>query len=463
MATISSAGVGSGLNVESIVSSLMSVERQPLTNLQTRQSSYQSKISALGTLKSALSTLQTAAKALVPAIGQSATAALSSYTATLADTTIGSATASSSAVAGSYSVEVSALATNQRFALGTTYSSGDTVLDFGTDSSRTLTFTKGSTTTTVTLESSQNTLAAVRDAINNASAGVGASIVTDTSGKQNLLLTATDGGTANAVTIGGTATFINPAGGTVAAASAFNQTLAATDASVKIQGVSIATSGNTITDAIDGVTLQLSKTGTTTLTVSRDTSDLKTKLNSFITAFNSLNSSIKSLGAYNTTTKTAAILNGDSSLRSIQGQVRESITSVPTSLASASIKTLSEIGVSFQTDGSLQLDTTKFDKAASSNFAAVASAISAYGSAFKTTTTNLLATGGVIASRTDGLNASVKSLDTQIDALNRRLTTIEKTYRTQFTNLDTAMASMNTTSSYLTQQLTLLSNMTSSN
>ncbi|MCK6389103.1 flagellar filament capping protein FliD [Zoogloea sp.] len=465
MTTISSAGVGSGLNIESIVTALMSVEKQPLTNLEKRQTSYESKISALGTLKGALSSLQTAAKALTPASTQTATAAFSGFKATLADSTIATATTTSAAVAGTYSVEVGALATNQRLALGKTYDAGAAVLDFGSDTSRTLTLTKGGTAVDITLDSSQNTLAGVRDAINNASAGVSATIVTDTSGKQNLLLTATDGGTANAVSISGTATFIDPAnpGSPIAASSAFNQTQAATDASVKIQGISIATSGNKITDAIDGVTLEINKTGTTNLTVARDNTDLKSKLETFVNAYNSLNSSIKSLGAYNSATKTAAALNGDSTLRSVQSQVRTALTSVPADLASNPLKTLSDIGISFQPDGSLKLDSTKFEKAASTNFSATANVIGAFGNTLKTTTTDLLATNGVIASRSDGLSSSVKALDRQMEAMENRLTIIEKNYRARFTSLDTTMTSMSTTSSYLNQQLTLLSNMATNN
>jgi flagellar hook-associated protein 2 len=211
MTTISSAGVGSGLNIESIVTALMSVEKQPLNNLEKRQNTYESKISALGTLKGALSSLQTAAKALTPAGAQSATAAFSGFKANLADSTIATASATSAAVAGTYSIEVGALATNQRLALGKTYDAGAAVLDFGTDTSRTLTLTKGGTAVDITLDTSQNTLAGVRDAINKASAGVNATIITDASGKQNLLLSATDGGTANAVSISGTAAFIDPA------------------------------------------------------------------------------------------------------------------------------------------------------------------------------------------------------------------------------------------------------------
>lgn len=460
MASISSAGIGSGLNVESLVTGLMAVEQQPLTRLQTQQSSYQSKISALGTLKSALSSLQAAAKAMTPAIGQSATTALKSYAASFSDSTVASATISGSAVAGNYSLEVKSLIANQSQAFVNSYGAGDTVVA----TPGTLTFTTGSgasaKTTSLTLDSSQTSLSAVRDAINGANAGVSASIVTDSQGKQNLLMTATTAGTPGAVTIGGTAEFADPnnVGSTIAANAAFKVTQAATDATVMFQGVEItSTTGNTINNAIDGVTLNLTKTGTTTLTVTQDNSSLKSKLDSFISAYNSLNSSIKSLGAYNATTKTGSVLTGDASLRSIQTQVRSAITSIPAGLASNSIKNLSEMGVSFQADGSLSVDSTKFSAAVDKNFDAVATAISGYSSAVQTATTNLLSSRGVISSRTDGLNASINSISKQIDTLNTRLTAIEKRYRSQFTALDSTIASMNSTSSFLTQQLKSLS------
>ncbi|MBS0354811.1 MAG: flagellar filament capping protein FliD [Proteobacteria bacterium] len=454
MATLSSAGIGSGLNVESIVTGLMNVERQPLTQLQTQQSSYQSKISALGTLKSALSSLQSAASALTPATLQSPTAAFASFNATVADSTIASATTTSSAVAGTYSVNVTKLGSSQTLALNATFQSGDQALDFGSDDTRTLTIQQGSNAAvTITLDKSQNTLSALRDAINNAGAGVSASTVTDSNGVQHLQLTADQAGTANAITLGGTVAFKGAAASV--SNSDFTETQA-TDAIVQIQGITVKANGNTVSDAIDGVTLTLAKEGSTSLTLTRDTSALKSKLTAFVNAYNSLNSSIKSLGAYDATSKTGAVLNGDSSLRSVQSQVRAALTGTPSSLSSNAYKTLSSLGISFQSDGSLQLDSTKFDKAASTNFSAVASAISAYGSALKTTTTNLLGTTGVIASRTNGLNASVTSIGKQITALNNRLTIIEQTYRAQFTALDTTMTSMNTTSTYLTQQLAKL-------
>ncbi|MCE1186574.1 MAG: flagellar filament capping protein FliD [Rhodocyclales bacterium] len=417
MATLSSAGIGSGLNVESLISGLMQIERQPLTSLQTQQSTAQSKISALGTIKSNLASLQNAAKALTPTTLQTATSALSNYTAALTDTTIGSASATSSAVPGTYSIEVTALANEQRYQLGKSYASTDAVIDFGGASTKTLSFTKGSTTVNVTLDTTQNTLGGIRDAINKAGTGLNATVVTGTDGKQNLLLSAATGGTANTVSIGGTAQFIdssNPSS-PIAASSAFNQTQAATDAVVKVQGVSISTAGNTITGAVDGVTLNLTKTGTTTLTVSRDTSALQTKLQTLVNSYNTLNSS-----------------------------------------TSSSIKQLADIGVSFQTDGSLSLDTAKFSKAATTDFAATASVIAYYSKALKSDATAMLDTNGTLTNRTTGLNSTVKNLGKQIDAMNTRLTRIENNYRSQYTALDKAMSSMSTTSSYLTQQLALL-------
>lgn len=208
--------------------------------------------------------------------------------------------------------------------------------------------------------------------------------------------------------MGGTATFIDPLGGSpIAAGSAFNQTQAAVDAEVKIQGISIATRGNTITDAIDGVTLTLTKTGTTNLTVSRDNTELQKKVDGFISAYNSLNSSIKSLTSYNNSeTKVAGALS-----RTPACAASSPSCAAPSPARRAACRPMRSRpcptwGVSYQTDGSLKLDSAKFAKAASGNFTALADAISAFGSAIATVTDGLLTTGGVISSRTDGLNAS---------------------------------------------------------
>lgn len=471
MASISSLGTGSGLDLEGILTNLMTVEKLPLTALAKREASYQANISALGSLKGALSSLQSAATTLSPGTDQSATAKLAAYSASVADSTIASVTTSSTAVAGSYTLEVTALATAQRQALGTTYGATDAVIDFGSDTTKTLTLTKGSGPTAssvnITLNSTANTLADLRDAINKSAAGVSAVIVTGADNKQNLQLTATDTGTANAVTLSGTASFINPAGGaSIAAGSAFSVTQPAGDASAKLNGIVVSASGNSLTTAVDGLTINLLKTNIgspTTITLSRDTSALKANLNTLVKAYNDVNSTIASLGGYDATTKVAGALNGDAALRSTQSQVRGVLTNVPSALSGAVYQRLSDIGISVGKTGALSIDSTKLQKAIDTNFTAVANVIGAYGSSLKTVTDNLLATSGTIASRSDGLSRSVADIGKRRDALNVRLTALEKQYRAQFTALDTAVSSMQHTSTYLTQQLAGIANITNYN
>jgi len=133
---------------------------------------------------------------------------------------------------------------------------------------------------------------------------------------------------------------------------------------------------------------------------------------------------------------------------------------VPTELASATLKTLADIGISVQKDGKLAVDSTQLAKAISDNFTGVTNLVAAYGNTFKTTADNMVNANGMIAARSDGLNALIKGLEKQSDALSQRLTSIEARYRREFTNLDTVMSGMTKTSSFLTQQLAILSNTT---
>lgn len=471
MASVSSLGSGSGLDLQGLLTKLMAAEQAPVTLLNQREAKFQASISALGSLKGGLASLQTAATALSPESTKTATAKFSTYQASIADSSIATVAASSSAVAGSYSLEVTALATAQRQALGTTYGATDPVIDFGGNATRTLTLTKGSgasaSAVDITLDSTKNTLGDLRDAINKAAAGVSAVIVTGTDNKQNLLLTATDTGSANAVTLSGNASFVNPAGGAaIAASSAFNTTQTATDAAAKINGIPVSASGNTLTTAVDGLTINLLKTNTgspTTITLTRDTGTLKSALNTFVKNYNDLNSSMSSLGSYDANTKTAGALNGDSTLRNARSQIRSVQDSVPSSLSGAVYQHLSDIGISVDKTGVMSIDNTKLQKAIDTNFGAVAELAGAYGSRFKSVTDNLLSSSGPITAKIDGINRSVALIDKQRDALSVRLTAIEKQYRAQFTALDTTISSMQNTSTYLTQQLAGIANITNYN
>lgn len=486
MASVTSLGVGSGLDLQGMLTKLMQVEQQPLTLLQNKQASYQSKISALGTLQSSLAALQTAAAGLTPSSTQTATEKFSSYSASVADTTIASASAAKGAVAGSYSLEVSSLATAQRLVSpASAFVSASTALnvDAGTLKIEFGKFTPATTTpvaaATYTPDATREldisisanaSLNDIRDAINAKNGGVSATIVTGTNGPQ-LVLTSLKEGTDNVMRLSGLT-------GTDAgnfnfdplapAVSTFSETAAggrtASNAAFELNGIAGTSSTNAVTGVLDGVTLNLIKTnvGTpTTVTVSQNsTTGLTSALQAFVKAYNDSNSTMGGLGTYNATTKIAGALQGESSLRTAQGQVRSLLFGTTGDSASA-YQRLSDIGVSVAKDGTLSLDTTKLNTAITSDFTGVANLVAKIGDTYNKTLEGIVGTTGSLVSATTGVTRMIKDLTNRQNVLSDRLTRIEASYRKQFTALDTLIASMNKTSTYLTQQLANLPGFTS--
>ncbi|MEI7430142.1 MAG: flagellar filament capping protein FliD, partial [Betaproteobacteria bacterium] len=310
---ISSAGVGSGLDVNSIISQLMAIERQPITKLQTRQTTYSNQISAMGKIKSSIAALQTAANSI------STTSNLYSYKATLADTTIASATTTSSAVAGSYSVEVQRLAGTHKLtsAAGASATVGGTLnIQIGSTATGSFVAKSGTSTVAVTINAG-STLSDMASAINAADAGVSATVINGSGGAQ-LVVTSKASGETNQVKISTTMSGfafdpINPS-----TVGNLTQKDPGQDAILKIDGITIAnTSSNTVTDAIKGVTLNLTKTNTNTttqLTISNDTSNLVAKATAFVKAYNDARTMLKDLSKYDPTGKASGVLNGDSTI-----------------------------------------------------------------------------------------------------------------------------------------------------
>ncbi len=368
---ISSPGIGSSLDVNGIISQLMTLERQPLTALATKESSYQAKISAYGSLKGTLASFQNAVQVL------STPAKFLAQKAAVADATILSATAGSGAASGSYSVEISLLAQSQKLkssaftATSSTVGSGALTIDFGTYSGDSFTLNPDKSTKTITIGSGQDSLAGIRDAINAASAGVTAGIVNDGSGYR-LTLSATDSGAANALRVivaDDDATHTDTAGlsqllfdgRSVSGVQNLTQSAAAQNAALTIDGIAISKASNTITDAIEGVTLNLLKAnpGTaTTLTVARDSAGIRSAVESLVAAYNESAKALKNISAYNAATRQAAILQGDGAVRSIESALR-SVLNSPLTTAGGGLTTLSDIGVAFQTDGTLKLNSAK--------------------------------------------------------------------------------------------------------
>lgn len=453
MATITSLGVGSGLDLGSIVSGLMAVEKQPLTALKTRQSTVESRISALGTLKSALASLQTAAGNLVPGTTQTLAEKFSSFTAKSADETIATATAKSGVAATKYTL------TNITLASAEQVRKTETALGIpsGTGSG-TLSIKVGSGDSVDVSVNNGASLTDIAKAINSSKAGVTASVINDGTAK-HLVITAKESGASNTVSITGSTGWegfnFRPSSASADTNSWVSQQ-AATSASVDVNGLTITSQSNTISDAVSGLSINLLKASSagTTINVTQDnTSSITSALNAFVTAYNTAASSMKSMGAYNATTKVAGALQGDAVLRSAQAQVSRLVTA---KYGTGDLQTLSDLGISLQKDGTLKLDSTKLNKAIENDFAAVSEMVSAVGTGFKTGLNSLIDSSGSVTSATESANRLVKELQKRQEAMQDRLDKIEERYVKQFSALDTMIAGFNQTSSSLASMLSAL-------
>lgn len=470
---ISSLGVGSGLDLNGIITKLMQVEQQPLFALQAKEAVVQGRISALGSLKSVLSGIQTAASALILATDQTATDKFASFKASVADTSIASATATTGAISGSYSLEITSLAQTHRITSpDSTDIPGTAAVTAGLLSGGTLKVELGSLSNAyaytadsarelnITIDSA-STIEQVRDAINAAATDgrVAATIITGTNGKQ-LVITSGKTGAANAVRLSGIAGFDFDPSGSAAGNGTLSQSAAkggqsASNAAFTLNGIAGTSSTNTVSGVLDGVTLTLLKTNIsapTTLTVTKDaTTGLKTAINGLIKSYNDANKTIVELGTYNATSKQAAALQGNATLRSAQSQLRSLIFTQGDT--SSVYQKLSNLGVSVQRDGSLKLDTTKLDTAVATDFEGVAALVSVVGTAFKSGMEKLTSTTGTVTAATASANATIKEYTKREQAFSERLTSLEARYRKQFSALDTLISSLNQTSSALSQQL----------
>lgn len=450
MASITSAGVGSGLDVASLVSQLVAAERQaPATRLSTAQTKTQTQLSALGTFRSALSSFQDAAKAL----RDGGTGTLK---ATVSETGYATLATTTAAAAGSYRLEVVQLAKAHKLA-SAAHASADSLVGEGT-----LTITVGDDSFDVVLDSGHSTLAGIRDAINGASgnAGVRASLL-NTSDGVRLTLTSTQTGAEGALTVahgpGETALaglVYDPQG-----TSTLSEVDAADNAKIRLDGYDFESSSNVFDTAVEGLTLTATKAEEgkeMTLTVARDNAAVKTAIDSLVSRYNALNATIATLGRYNPTTQDAGPLVGDSTLRGLSQQVRAVLGA---GIESGSLSHLSQLGISFAADGSLKSDATKLSAALESDPAGVTALLGGaggLGSRLYDLAQPYLASDGRIQSRQDAANARLKDISKQQDALDARMTRVQARYQAQFGALDTLIAQLKTTSSYLSQQLASL-------
>lgn len=377
-------GLGSGLDIEGMITKLMAIEAAPLKQLDNKEVKAQAKISAWGTVKSAVAAFQTAAQTL-----QSATA-FNQPKGTSSDSAVASITTTSAAAVGSINLEVSQLATAGKATLLGTYASNSTVVNGATASTMTVYFgttsgTVGSGATfvndasvspkTITIRANATLDQAVAD-INGSNAGVNARIVSTPTGKRVVIESTATGGKTDFRMLRSGSVDASFAYDPINNASAGNELVRAQNAQYKIDDVAISSASNTITDALAGSSISLNKVSTsgvkTSLSVTRDSEGVKTQVEAFVKAFNEMNSTLRSLSAYGASPGKGqapvggGVLSGDSSIRALQVEIRnvfnQSIPGAPKGFAS-----MVDIGVNFAKDGTLELDSTKLSAALSAN------------------------------------------------------------------------------------------------
>ncbi len=451
MATISSPGLGSGLDIAALVEQLVAAERaQKDRQLTKTDARLTAEFSALATLKGALSGLQGAVN------GLKGPDAFTARRTTVGDEQYFSAMATSAAVAGDYTVQVAQLATAARLGSaayaagpGSTVGGGMLTIDSGSRSFE-IAVAEGAT------------LAQIRDAINSAegNTAVRATLIRDTSGTY-LVLTGTHTGSEHGITVAASGDSSAGLAQLADDLTAFDpdRDVAAQDAIAYVSGYEIRSSTNTLEGAIDGVTLSLKKVTpdgeTVSLGIQRDDAAIQKKAEGFVAAYNTLAQQVAALGRYDAATKTAGPMLGDSMLRNIDTQLRRMLSD-PVPGATGSYRTLTSLGIEMSVSGTLQLDATKFKAAMAADPEAVNRIFSGESGVAVRMGKFLderLSASGEFAARDERIASQRRRLDLDKEALEARMVVVQQRYLKQFTAMDALLAQMQNTSGYLSQQL----------
>ncbi|MDD3018823.1 MAG: flagellar filament capping protein FliD [Comamonas sp.] len=442
---ISSAGIGSGLDVAKIVEQMVTAEKAPLKKLEVRAEGIQTQISTYGEIKSLTSKLGDIVSKLTR------DSAWNSVEIKSSNSTI-TGTMTGIAAPGVYNIHVTQLAQAQTTvvggAAGTALTKDETMGAAGN-----LTLKMGDVEKTVAITSS-DTLTKIASKVNEAGMGIQASVVTDVDGKERLMMRSKETGTDKQfdVTIDPALTKLGQ-----------TNTQEAKNATVSLNGVELESSTNTFASTIPGMSFTVSeKTATAaTLTVKADTEAMKKNIQEFVDAYNGLNDLLSQSTQYTEETKTAGVLQGDSATVSLQNSLRmltQSISGSPEGLTR-----LADIGIQMQQGGKLSVDGSKLDKgltnleAIKGLFANKADSLGQGGGIavnFKDFTDKLLSFDGTLNTKTDSLERTLKSNSTEQDKVNKRADTLEERLYQQYSALDGRMASLNALNAYVSQMVT---------
>ncbi len=470
MATISSPGIGSGLDVQSIVSQLVALEKAPLTQLKTQATSFETRLSTYGTIKSQIAALGDAATKLSTSKGWNAVTAASSNAAAIG------VTAASGAPASAFTMTVQQLAKAQStastaVAADTAMGSGSMTIELGSWSANT--FTPGtSTPVTIDITAGEDSLAEIAAQINDADAGVSATVLRDASGERLLLKSSETGATSgfrisvadddgNDTDGAGLSRLAYAAGN----ASGMGLTQAGQNALATVDGVSISSTTNRLANTLSGLTIQLSQVTTdpVEITVASDLEAVRANVQAFIDNYNTLNTTLANATRYDASTKVAGALQGDSTATGLQNALRAMMRSVT---GSTPFSRLSDIGIEMQTGGKLALDSEKFD-AALNDLDGLSSLFTintgtatteGFGRKIKTFADGLIDSDGLVSTKTSAIQSAIRRNSLEQEKVNDRAARAEVRYLAQYNAMDAAVAKLNGINAFVTQQITLWNN-----
>lgn len=478
MPAITSLGIGSGVDINSMVTQLVALESRPLVQMRSAASALQTQVSSYGQLSSLFSSLQSAANKLTGSSLWSQSVASSS------DESAVQVVGGSSAAAGSYAISVDNLATSQTVVSTSAYASatelvgsGTLTIDIGSWDQPPMNFVPqvGRDPVTVAVTGS-DTLQTLRDKINGLGAGVTASIVTDNAGAR-LSLRATNSGADNAFRIsvadddGGAASdgaglsrfAFDPQNGS----TTMEQKVPGENARATVNGIAVESQTNELSSVIEGMTLRLRKEGfgTADVAVTSDRTAVKTAIQGFADAYNALTKAITEQTKYDPTSRVGGPLQGDSAATGLQRQLRNLLNTG--SGASSTFGRLSDVGLQLQRDGTLSVDSAKLDTATSNlpelkkafaNTDTLNPANDGFARRYASLATQVLGIDGSLTTRTEGLRQRLTQNSEDQAKVGDRVERFQARLVAQYTAMDASLSRLNSLSSYVTQQLNALSN-----
>lgn len=467
MATISSPGIGSGLDVQSIVTQLVAIERAPLQQLQSQVSSFRTKLSTYGNIKSQVSAFSDAAAKLSTSSGWDAVNATSSNPSAI------SAKAAAGAPATSFTMQVSQLARAQStvspaVATGAGMGSGSLTVELGQWAGTS--FTPGSAAAvSITIDPGADTLSEIATKINQAGAGVSATVLRDASGER-LLMRSSSTGEANGFRVSVADADGNDSDGSglsrlgFDAANASGQTLSqsAQNALATVNNVAITSASNNLTGTLPGMTIQLLEetTAPVEIDVSSDLEAFKTNVQAFVDSYNTLSSTLSNATRYDAATQTAGPLQGDSTAVGLQNALRGMMRSVT---STTPFSRLVDVGIEAKTGGKLEINASKFDESlvnldglkALFTTATGEAATEGFGLKIKRFADGLLAADGLVSNKTAGIQRSIDRNGREQERVNDRATRVESRLLQQYNAMDASVGRLNGLSAFVSQQITL--------